>query len=80
VLDNPVRSMKLSRVSNVILTCLILRNMRIEEYVSGVNNKYRPDDGIDIEQFNDSSINKRYLDDDSEDDEDDNNDNNDWVE
>ena len=44
---NPIHTMELKRVADVVLTCCILHNMRIEEYVSG-QEKYKPDDNIDM--------------------------------
>ena len=62
VVYNPMRAMKLNRVSNIVITCVILHNMRIENYISGEGNKYKPDDGIDIEQFKDPFIITRDVD------------------
>ena len=55
IVANPIQAMKLPRVSNIVLTCVILHNMRVEEYVSGRNNKYKPDDGIDVEPLDEYS-------------------------
>jgi hypothetical protein len=46
----------LKRVSNIVITCVILHNMRVEEYVSGEGNKYKADDGIEMEQYDDPFI------------------------
>ena len=46
--------MKLPRVSNIVITCIVLHNMRVEEYVSGRNSKYKPDDGIEVEPLDES--------------------------
>ena len=48
-----MHTMKKTRISNIVLTCIILHNMRIEEYISG-DGKYKPDDGIAVEPMNDS--------------------------
>jgi hypothetical protein len=62
VVYNPMRAMKLKRVSNIVITCVILHNMRIENYTSGEGNKYKPDDGIEMEQFKDPFIITRDVD------------------
>jgi hypothetical protein len=54
IVANPIFAMKLARVSNIVLSCVILHNMRVEEYVSGRNNFYKPDDGIDVEPLDES--------------------------
>jgi predicted nucleic-acid-binding Zn-ribbon protein len=56
VVYNPMRAMSLKRVSSIVITCVILHNMRVEEYVSGEGNKYKADDGIDMEQYDDPLI------------------------
>jgi len=65
ILMNPVQAIKLSRVSNIVLTSVILHNMRVEEYVSGKNCRYKPDDGIDVEPMNDFPRSRNNVDDDS---------------
>ncbi len=64
VVYNPMRAMSLKRVSNIVITCVILHNMRIEEYISGVGCKYKADDGIEMVQYEDPFINVRKIDED----------------
>ena len=56
IVANPIHAMKLTRVSNIVLTCVVLHNMRVEEYVSGRNKDYTPDDGIDVEPLDESFL------------------------
>ena len=47
IVANPVNTMRMERFGNIMTSCLILHNMRVEEYVSG-HEKYKPDDGCDM--------------------------------
>jgi predicted nucleic-acid-binding Zn-ribbon protein len=51
---NDINVLNISTLLEKLITCIVLHNMRVEEYVSGRNSKYKPDDGIDVEPLDES--------------------------
>ena len=45
ILAHPMEAFEVEKIAQTVMTCLILHNMNIEEYVSG-NEKYRPENFI----------------------------------